>query len=140
MPFIYFFSSFINKALTLVIYDNACHLQIYYLKREPHFFQNTLFRVDRFHWSNHTACASGLNLAVYAHLRHINSQIADQVAKPVIIHIRGLIHVSHDCILDRIKQKKVEGSFEVVSFFLVCCLFCFACFCFIRLLSLLYKD
>ena len=37
----------------LVIYDNGCNLHNYCLNREPVFFKQTWFVVDRFHWPNH---------------------------------------------------------------------------------------
>lgn len=36
-------------APTVVVYDNACNLQRYVLKRAPHFFRHTAFRIDRLH-------------------------------------------------------------------------------------------
>ncbi|KAL3871729.1 hypothetical protein ACJMK2_039712 [Sinanodonta woodiana] len=39
----------------LVIYDNACNLHNYCLNRDPVFFRETWFLVDRFHWCNHKA-------------------------------------------------------------------------------------
>lgn len=41
-------------APSIVIYDNACALHAYCLNRDPTFFQNTVFLVDRLHWDNHT--------------------------------------------------------------------------------------
>jgi hypothetical protein len=38
----------------LVIYDNACNLAAYALKRTPKLFADTLFLVDRLHFKNHT--------------------------------------------------------------------------------------
>ena len=38
-----------------VIYDNACKLQEYCLSRDPLFFKDTEFYVDRLHWDNHTS-------------------------------------------------------------------------------------
>ena len=50
-----------NKQISLllvapdcIIYDNSCNLQSYCLNRDPGFFKNTMFLVDRFHWKNHT--------------------------------------------------------------------------------------
>ena len=37
-----------------MIYDNACNLHNYCLNREPQYFKNAWFIVDRFHWRNHT--------------------------------------------------------------------------------------
>ena len=38
----------------VVIYDNSCNLSAYCLRRDPGFFKNTKFVVDRFHFKNHT--------------------------------------------------------------------------------------
>lgn len=39
----------------LVIYDFACALEEYCLNRDPHWFRNTKFVIDRFHWKTNTA-------------------------------------------------------------------------------------
>ena len=44
----------ILTALECIVYDNACGLHAYCLNRDPNFFKNTRFLVDRFHYSNHT--------------------------------------------------------------------------------------
>ena len=38
----------------IIIYDNACNLAAYCLKRTPRMFARTRFLVDRLHFSNHT--------------------------------------------------------------------------------------
>jgi hypothetical protein len=45
---------FICLAPELVIYDNSCRLHEYCLNRDPTFFKNTKFVVDKFHWKNHS--------------------------------------------------------------------------------------
>lgn len=40
---------FCCAAPTMVVYDNACNLQRYALKRAPHFFRHAAFRIDRLH-------------------------------------------------------------------------------------------
>jgi hypothetical protein len=37
----------------IIVYDNACNLHSYCLNRDPLFFKETKFLVDRFHWKNH---------------------------------------------------------------------------------------
>lgn len=44
---------YIISAPKLVIYDNACTLQVYSLNRDPTFFIETEFRVDGLHFKNH---------------------------------------------------------------------------------------
>jgi len=64
----------------VIVYDNACKLHQYCLNREPYFFQNTLFVVDRFHWRGHVGCSSGYCLDTYQHMaiKEINSQVNEQ--------------------------------------------------------------
>ena len=56
------------SAPALVIYDNACNLHRYALNRDPEFFTNTKFTVDRFHWSNHTGLTFYTNDLLNLHL------------------------------------------------------------------------
>ena len=37
----------------VIIYGNACNLHSYCLNRDPDYFRETVFLVDRFHWKNH---------------------------------------------------------------------------------------
>lgn len=70
-----------KTAPKVIVYDNACKLHQYALLREPVFFKNTLFLVDKFHWKGHMACSLGYNLSMYeTHdlLNRINSQINEQ--------------------------------------------------------------
>ncbi|XP_062381987.1 uncharacterized protein LOC134069870 isoform X2 [Sardina pilchardus] len=61
-----------------VLYDNACKLHSYALNRDPQFFINTWFLVDRLHWKNHSACSSGYNTNRYPQFGNINTQVAEQ--------------------------------------------------------------
>ena len=64
----------------LIIYDNACRFHVYCLNREPHFFENTQFAVDRFHWCSHIGCSKGYSLDAYSQklIKGINSQVNEQ--------------------------------------------------------------
>lgn len=65
-----------------VFYDNACHLHYYCVSREPAFFWNTTFVVDRFHEHNHTACSKTYMCSVHAfdeELLRTNTQAVEQV-------------------------------------------------------------
>ena len=79
-----------HTAPRVIIYDNACKLHQYCLNREPNFFANTLFVVDRFHWRGHVGCSSGYCLDTYKHmsLKEINSQVNEQ-ANAGLQRIRG---------------------------------------------------
>ena len=47
-------SVFFLTGARLVIYDNSCNLHSYCLNRDPVFFKNSQFLVDRLHWRDHT--------------------------------------------------------------------------------------
>ena len=65
----------------IVLYDNACHLSEFAANREPDFFRNTLFVVDKFHWPNHTSCSRSFNSRLYPQSNAANSQLAEQFNK-----------------------------------------------------------
>ncbi|XP_070549105.1 uncharacterized protein [Ptychodera flava] len=70
-----------HTAPRIIIYDNCCKLHQYCLNREPAFFKNTMFLVDRLHWCNHTGCSSGYNMNTYktnSEIKNLNSQICEQ--------------------------------------------------------------
>ncbi|KAK9915762.1 hypothetical protein WJX75_003857 [Coccomyxa subellipsoidea] len=76
-----------NTAPKMVIYDNACNLHRYVLRRAPRFFSRAAFRIDRLHIFNHVGCSSGYNLEKYPQdmavvggltLRKLNSQACEQ--------------------------------------------------------------
>ena len=79
-PFSIFKTRF-QTAPKMIIYDNCCKLHAYCLNREPVFFQNTRFLVDRFHWHGHIGCSKGYCLDSYKKIdtRVINSQVNEQV-------------------------------------------------------------
>ena len=41
----------------LIVYDFACSLEEYCLNRDPWWFRDTMFAIDRFHWKNHRSYA-----------------------------------------------------------------------------------
>jgi len=53
---------FMTEAPGLIIYDNACTLMDYCFKRAPGNFKHTVFKVDRFHFCNHTACSEAFSV------------------------------------------------------------------------------
>ncbi len=73
-----FLTTHFKEAPKVVVYDFACALQDYCLNREPGFFRDTRFVVDRFHWFNHQACARSYNADLYADVAFLNTQIAEQ--------------------------------------------------------------
>ena len=78
-PFEIFRSRFPAPPKT-IIYVNVCKLHQYCLNREPAFFSNTKFLVDRFHWKGHIDCSTGYSLDAYKHskFKEINSQVNEQ--------------------------------------------------------------
>jgi len=71
----------------MIIYDRACRLHTYCLRREPFFFRNTVFRVDIMHYRNHVGCSEGYDPSIYrdpgAHsstrnMPYVNTQAAEQ--------------------------------------------------------------
>jgi hypothetical protein len=76
------------EAPGMVIYDNACNLSRYALKREPGFFAKTQFRIDRVHQPGHVGCHEGYSLTTYPEncpvlggstiLRDMNTQVCEQ--------------------------------------------------------------
>lgn len=77
----------------VVIYDNACNLARYCMRREPSFFKNTFFFIDRFHGSSHHNCGKLFSLKYYPEFAHINTQIAEQFHKKLSKRIN--IHFMH---------------------------------------------
>ena len=78
----------------IIIYDNACKLHSYCLNREPIFFKNTKFFVDRFHFKGHKGCSEGYSLNSYVTIdkQAINTQVNEQ-ANAGIQKLKG--HVSY---------------------------------------------
>ncbi|ORY30478.1 hypothetical protein BCR33DRAFT_841783 [Rhizoclosmatium globosum] len=71
-----------QKAPRVVIYDFACGLASYCFAREPVFFKDTLFLVDKFHASNHKACTASSKMSAYLKDRAIgetNSNVAEHL-------------------------------------------------------------
>lgn len=45
-----------SVAPRVVVYDNACNLAVHCLMREPRFYADTAFIVDRMHYKSHRNC------------------------------------------------------------------------------------
>ncbi len=82
------FKTHFREAPQEIVYDNSCRLHLYCLNREPAFFKNSRFYVDRFHWRGHIGCSSGYSLDQYKTMNDINSQVNEQ-ANAGIKRIRG---------------------------------------------------
>ena len=72
----------VNTAPSLLVYDNACKLHLYALKREPVRFKRTRFMVDRLHYrKGHVGCTLGYSMDSYVAdpaVASINSQTNEQ--------------------------------------------------------------
>ncbi|BDA41042.1 hypothetical protein COCOBI_01-6970 [Coccomyxa sp. Obi] len=102
------FDLFFSRLVTgpkMVVYDNACNLHRYALRRAPKFFAETAFRIDRLHIFNHNGCSSGYNLAKYpqdmkivegVRLRTLNTQVAEQ-CNSILDRVRTqVVYMHHD--------------------------------------------
>ncbi|KIK59239.1 hypothetical protein GYMLUDRAFT_169751 [Collybiopsis luxurians FD-317 M1] len=82
------------KAPDQVVYDFACALGPYCWTREPDYFADTQFVIDRFHLSRHTKCSNASFLKTYADvdpaLSKINSSAAE-CGNSGLAHIRKSI-------------------------------------------------
>lgn len=67
-----------GKAPSWIFYDDACHAYTSALLREPDFFMESRFCVDRFHWNDHKACSDAFNPSMYEHMAQANTSVAEQ--------------------------------------------------------------
>lgn len=56
----------------------ACNLQRFCLAREPEFFKDTVFLVDRLHYPGHSHCSCAYDMDMFAEYDDLNSQICEQ--------------------------------------------------------------
>ncbi len=56
-----------EKAPRIVTYDFACDLMQYSMAREPAFFRDTMFLIDRLHFRNHKECSEAFSLRAAMH-------------------------------------------------------------------------
>ena len=70
-----------EKPPKTIIYDNACHGHEFCLNREPSFFKDTHFLIDKFHYKNHRACSRAYNSSLFKDAAVLNSQVCEQFNK-----------------------------------------------------------
>jgi hypothetical protein len=78
-----------TDAVRIVVMDNACNLHTYCLRREPWFFHNVWFLIDRLHYKNHVNCSSGYRIDNFPFLRHLSivaCEIFNSTLKAVARH------------------------------------------------------
>lgn len=83
-PFEALLNRFPDGCPSYVVYDNACHLLMYCLQRQPSWFWACRFVVDRFHEPNHVeSCSSSIHTSSYTSgpLYRANTQAVEQVNK-----------------------------------------------------------
>ena len=83
-PFEILLNRFPNGCPPYVVYDNACHLLMYCMQREPSWFWACRFVVDKFHEPNHVqSCSSSIHASSYTSgpLYKANTQAVEQVNK-----------------------------------------------------------
>jgi hypothetical protein len=65
-----------------VVHDFACSLGDYCFSREPEFFKDTLFIIDKFHSTNHKSCTQSSKIHAYLAdplIQSINSNAAEHL-------------------------------------------------------------
>ena len=83
-PFEILLNRFPNGCPPYVVYDNACHLLMYCMQREPSWFWACRFVVDKFHEPNHVqSCSTSIHASSYTSgpLYKANTQAVEQVNK-----------------------------------------------------------
>lgn len=97
-----------------LIYDDCCHAFVTAHKRNPKYWSNTRFLIDRVHVKNHVACTSGFNLDRYDQdlelvkglkLRDLNTQICEQTNNVLQRIATSLAFMTH------------ENAFALVKYF-----------------------
>ena len=63
----------------IIIYDNSCNAKDFCDNREPEYFKDTHWFVDRTHYQHHIRCTEGFDLDTFEHMGDVNSQVAEQV-------------------------------------------------------------
>ena len=68
-----------TRAPNVVVYDNACNLAVHCLMREPRFYADTAFLVDRMHYSHHRHCPRIYDANQYCGMQGHNTQAVEQM-------------------------------------------------------------
>ena len=63
----------------VIVYDFACKMHKYALRRFPYRIRRFQFVIDRHHQVNHTSCSQSYNMSKYPFMNNINSQLAEQL-------------------------------------------------------------
>ena len=104
-----------NHAPEWVIYDNGCNAYKFMLAREPDFYRNTSFCIDRLHVAGHTACSPAFSPYLYRLLIGQNTEITEQnnaryTCKRAQLYMMGqlmfLFHIRHFIYQQRKRTEK----------------------------------
>jgi hypothetical protein len=109
------------KAPKRVVYDFACALGPYCLTREPEFFSETQFLIDKFHAKGHSKCSSAAFLGTYGEVDdsvgQVNSSAAEcgnsgmgRIRKSVsyMRQNRAILYTKHYlCIWNRLRIRRI---------------------------------
>ena len=66
------------RAPKLIVYDNACNCHLFMMYREPFFYRDSRFCLDRLHENCHGSCSPTYAPDTQINLRNKNSQMAEQ--------------------------------------------------------------
>jgi len=66
----------------IIIYDNACNMHKFCLSREPEYFKDVMFILDRLHVAGHVKCCLSYDPYQHAFVVDINTQLCEQANAP----------------------------------------------------------
>lgn len=70
-----------KKAPKVVVYDFACQLFVYNIRREPSYWLDTVHVIDTFHFRDHNKCSQAFNMLTFAKADPIMETIRDTAAE-----------------------------------------------------------
>jgi len=80
-----------DVAPKLVVYDFACQLHTYCMRREPNYWMNTLFAVDAFHYSKgHKRCSEAYNFRFISDVVPMYTSVRDTSAEVGNSGLKGI--------------------------------------------------
>ena len=74
------------------LYDNSCNCHKVALRRYPYRIRRWIFLIDRHHQKNHSKCSRAYNMKYYDQLKHVNSQLAEQLNRKLRKMAPSLAH------------------------------------------------
>jgi hypothetical protein len=80
----------------IVIYDHACDLHKYSIAREPKFFADTAYYVDKLHYGTHKDCSCAYDPFKPQHLRSVNTTIYEQANSRIKHTRKSMYHMTQE--------------------------------------------